>query len=122
MKRELKFRSWCDYGAGHRTMLYDRGDLAEFFDASVGDEIMQYVWIKDKSGKEIYEGDILRSNKGKRFLVQWSNTKHRWGLLAQYYVKGWDYPMWKSLQWGVENCVVVGNKYQNPEWLLKNEK
>ena len=61
-QREIKFRAWVDYGEGHRLMLYDRGDLSEFFDAAEGCPIMQYTGLKDKNGEEIYEGDIIKAH------------------------------------------------------------
>jgi uncharacterized phage protein (TIGR01671 family) len=67
--RILKFRAWQDFGEGRTQMLYSRGNLAEFFDATTTDIIMQFTGLLDKQGKEIYEGDILRDFDGSIFKV-----------------------------------------------------
>jgi len=122
--RKIKFRAWC---TGMDAMRYsdDENDssLHMFFGNS--DKcctIMQYVGLKEKKGKEIYEGDIIDY---KEYASDWSEDDPEYGCIAwdektaKYYITeiehfqfiaSFAHPMWES-------CVVVGNKYENPELL-----
>lgn len=124
--REIKFRAWDS----ERKVMLKWGDRDEsqpsdewwgpdwsVFCDSVGEMLnkailMQYTGLKDKNGREIYEGDICASpgfagsGPGP---VEWNPD------LLQFDVKtarGW----WLAL--GVAPDVeVIGNIYENPELL-----
>jgi len=121
--REIKFRGkrldngeWVygfiviDFDGTHIVWQESREDVwtIETVDpATVG----QFTGLKDKNGREIYEGDILEEYPGYYFEVVWSNEWAKFKL--QWRTKGYQYPEWNR---GVE-MVVIGNIHDNPELL-----
>lgn len=120
--REIKFRAWdkkekiilfSGVLEEYNTLVFWRqGDLPEhygFFDKDL--IVMQYTGLKDKNGKEIYEGDIV-FNGNKNYTVEF----------GQYYSDGYyEHHGWTiddnfdSFQ--PERYEIMGNIYQNPELL-----
>lgn len=80
---------------------------------------LQYTGLKDKSGKEIYEGDIVREdleNTGRdnerRYKIVWSGMGLTFENWEGEYITSDDF----------EQSEVIGNIYENPELLKSYEK
>lgn len=125
MGRELKFRAWDSYREKMVLQNQEIRDGHSFAGVAWGSaltvneegiamqdsvlEVMQYTGLKDKNGKEIYEGDMVRSVDGYPCIVGYDTTK------AEYDPFGSG----EFSEWG-EGVEVIGNIYENP-LLLKGE-
>lgn len=111
--RELKFRAWNIW----RKEIEYFDDLYWFEENGVNNEkdsqyhIMQYTGLKDKNGKEIYEGDIVE-------------FKHEIGdndYSIEVYVVRFDNGTY-NISWAFadnfcDECLMLGNIYENIELL-----
>jgi uncharacterized phage protein (TIGR01671 family) len=118
--REIKFRAWDEE---KKSMYYI--DLYEYmsFDEEAQDNmitcnarkngLMQYTGLKDKNGKEIYEGDIVKDRWGNNKEVSFSEIDFCTydGSCAGYgFVLEDQYP--SDYKQTVE---IIGNIYENPD-------
>ena len=80
-------------------------------------ELMQYTGLKDKNGKEIYEGDIIQILGGEyeQGFYEWNEKVQIKDLIYD----GFNLMMTIS-QIGNKAIEVIGNIYENPE-LLKED-
>lgn len=121
MSREIKFRVWdgVDFMSSPFTLQdIQKPNRIEFTSEC---PIMQYTGMKDKAGKEIYEGDIVKwddRSDGKYWRIadvrweehQWSFydhvSKHLFGIGNFMYADSTE-----------EDLEIIGNIHENPELL-----
>jgi uncharacterized phage protein (TIGR01671 family) len=127
MNREIKFRAWIErqnkmvdvdvLAIGQCTWGCETGKQGINLAAQPHIPVMQYTGLKDKNGKDIYEGDIIQFAEKYFYVVKYEDAKfvgyhanNDWGKWGDLYKLG--EPDFKKY-----NYVITGNIYQNPELL-----
>lgn len=125
--REIKFRAWTgdkmisgdvdldsDHsGPSNNTETISMSGLAQMYERK-GWELMQFIGLQDKLGKDIYEDDLIKSPKGEIFRVMYDARMSQFvmedlGRTAEDY----SYPA----GFAYTEAEVVGNFHQNKELL-----
>lgn len=106
--REIKFRLWntvrkkIEYSGmvflGNK-IIQDKYNI-----------VMQFTSLKDKNGKEIYEGDILQDDEGNQQIVEFNTFIDGDG----YASSGYTFRNLLSFD-DTENIEIIGNIYENLE-------
>lgn len=123
--REIKFRAWVKQD---KRMIYDihvgwgRHEYEDCFSDYLNNEryvVMQYTGLKDKKGREIYEGDIVK--KGNLTGIAEFNTEDMgscgccwpefFGVGFVIRVEGSKEYFFGAIE--IDECEVVGNIYEN---------
>ena len=148
--REIKFRAWdkknkrmlrledvggecwADSYYGEYSELWN-SDLGNFFDCldSIGEDedviLMQYTGLKDKNGKEIYEGDIVGiywvgEERELTWFVEWDSKSASFCLRQTPGSKVYTQPYISASPTFIndlQQTAIIGNIYENPELLAK---
>ncbi len=133
--REIKFRAWDKKTKSMISEVYEIGfgDRHSPETWLVGDdrqtdsfELMQFTGLKDRNGKEIYEGDIVRLIEAVKIVhepefeqinfigkIEWDNEG------ADYNIIGNNEDDFRGLGNGRQEIEVIGNIYEHKHLLKK---
>lgn len=136
MNREIKFRAWDKQNKTMGTVnrikmspyLHTQVTYSMEIDGKRKDEwsliddtghgtcvLMQFTGLKDKNGKEIYEGDICNCREYGCFgIIKWSEDEAGFYFYVVYGDGTFDE---ESVYDYADELEVIGNIYENPELL-----
>jgi len=133
--REIKFRAWntklekwiddIDLSMDGVVVL----NTAQTFGGAYGHEpiLMQYTGLKDKNGKEIYEGDIVKKGDGLLYEMRFRKDFARFEFMSIHLINDgnrkwcgiYGYPTPYDKEPDEEIGIIIGNIHENPELLDK---
>lgn len=127
MTRPIKFRAWDRTQPIPEMLEWEivRSNFWWYLD-DTEIELMQFTWLLDKNGKEIYEGDIIQYKAHKWYSlpdsiweVIWATV---WYSISDRLWRNHDIDLWDADELKtdiLDHCEIIWNIYSNPE-LLKS--
>lgn len=114
LKKEQKMDNYIDHISWLEDELYCIGDGITYMVSAEDLVLMQSTGLKDKNGKEVFVGDIIKCTRGcphEVYLEKEYGGTYIGGMPA-IYLKG----LLSGYAW-TEHEEIIGNIYENPELL-----
>ena len=119
--KEIKFRAWME---DNKSLIFLSatafGDLVD--NHKKGFELMQFTGLKDRKGKEIYEGDIVTwfaDGINKKAVVEWANNggwiANRFDKVSECSPLIYNFQSFIPISRNKFDGEVIGNIYENKE-------
>lgn len=134
MSREIKFRTWKMHNGKMSRCIYTPVSIMHYAQTHLdepvvkhsgennirnfmpdADIIEQYTGLKDRNGKEIYEGDIMSDGS----IVRYSNDEDEVGSCGCCVPEFWGAGFIVSNNNRPSSLAVIGNIHENPEFVRR---
>ena len=117
LKKEQKMDNDVDHISWLEDELYCIGDGITYMVSAEDLELMQSTGLKDKNGKEVFVGDIIKCTRGclHEVYIEKEYGGTYFGGMPAVYLKD----LREGYAW-TEHEEIIGNIYENPE-LLEDE-
>ncbi len=130
MQRDIKFRIWAETDDAEAEMIYlDKGEFDNglWFEAhkhlDKHHELMQLSGLKDKNGKDIYEGDILRvitkalpKGKDASGYTYVGEVRFEYGEFVIKFKEKFGFKNTLNI-WALNHSEIIGNIFENPQYI-----
>ena len=112
MTREIKFRTWDKLN--NRWLFGDVWKLAQYDSLVDKEKVCEWTGLLDKNGKEIYEGDIIKSEQWKPSVYQVAFDR------GAFYIAKQNLEEVADIKYA-EGFEIIGNIWENPALLSPNK-
>ena len=118
LKKEQKMDNYIDHISWLEDELYCIGDGITYMVSAEDLVLMQSTGLKDKNGKEVFVGDIIKCTRGclHEVYIEKEYGGTYFGGMPAVYLKD----LGEGYAW-TEHEEIIGNVYENPELLEDKE-